>query len=334
MSIKRKAIFLCDRLENIDWVYGRNEQADIRKIYELPETVYCAENIGKTDFSDVEAIFSTWGMPTPTEEEILTCFPNLKYVFYAAGTVQSFARPFLKNGVRIFSAWRANAIPVAEFTVAQILLANKGYFQLSRKTAADYRAAQNEFLAYRGNYGTKVGILGDGAIGTLVIDELLRYNMEIYVFSITMTEEQAQKKGVHLCSMKEIFSECDVISNHLANNEATQKIINRDLLSSMKPYATFINTGRGAQVDEDALADVLAANKGITALLDVTDPEPPMTDSPLNKLENVFLTPHIAGSSGNEVCRMAAYMADNCKKMLNGEPSCDEVTLKMLEGMA
>ena len=83
-------------------------------------------------FADVTELFSTWGMPVFSEEEIRRCFPRLECVFYAAGSVQSFARPFLNCGVKVISAWAANAIPVAEFTVAEIILANKGFYRQSR----------------------------------------------------------------------------------------------------------------------------------------------------------------------------------------------------------
>ncbi len=325
---------MCNDMKKIDYVYGKKEKAEIQRVYEMEDRFYTSEELKGNCFSDVEAIFSTWGMPVLTEDEIAAYFPNLKYLFYAAGTVQSFARPFLQRGVRVFSAWRANAVPVAEYTLAQILLANKGYYRMSRKASSDYRAAQDDFAHYPGNYGAKIGILGDGAIGSLVIDELLQRELEVYVFSITLTPERAAEKGIHLATLKEIFAECDVISNHLANNDATKKIINYELLASMKPYATFINTGRGAQVDEEALAKVLSANSGMTALLDVTDPEPPEPDNPLNALENAFLTPHIAGSLGFEVRRMAAYMAKDCQRMAQGIASENEVTMKMLEGMA
>lgn len=78
-------------------------------------------------------LFSTWGMPALGKEQIRAYFPSLKAVFYAAGSVQGFAREYLEAGVQVFSAWAANAVPVAEFTVAQILLAGKGYFQGLRR---------------------------------------------------------------------------------------------------------------------------------------------------------------------------------------------------------
>ena len=76
-----------------------------------------------------------------TEDQIAEYFPNLKAVFYGAGSVQGFARPFLKSGVKVFSAWAANAVPVAEYTLSQILLANKGFFQTSTLYSHGGRAA-------------------------------------------------------------------------------------------------------------------------------------------------------------------------------------------------
>ncbi len=158
--------------------------------------------------------------------------------------------------------------------------------------------------------------------------------LDIYVFSITMTEEKAENLGVELAGLDKIFEECDVISNHLANNEKTKGIIGKTLLSKLKDYSTFINTGRGAQVDEEALVEMLQKNPTLTAVLDVTDPEPPQADSPLFALPNLFLTPHIAGSAGSEVCRMAEYMFEESKRFKKGETCYYEVALEMLNMMA
>lgn len=97
----------------------------------------------------------------------------------------------------------------------------------------------------------------------------------------------------------------------------------------MKPYSTFINTGRGAQVDEDVLAKKLSSDSTITAVLDVTDSEPPLDESSFYTLENVVLTPHFAGSSGNEVRRMAQYMIEEAMRYENGENCLYEVTEEM-----
>ena len=329
-----KAIYFCENRADWERVYCPAVKKSLAKEFSIDDILYGKADLGKTDFSQIEILFSTWGIATLSEDEIAKYFPSLKGVFYAAGSVQAFARQYLNKGVRVFSAWKANAVPVVEYAVAQIVLANKGFYQTAQRTKAGYQAGAEFFRNYKGNYDAKVGILGDGAIGAEVIKQLKEMHLDIYVYSITMTKEQAKSLGVKLASLDEIFEECDVISNHLANNERTQKIINRALLFKLKDYSTFINTGRGAQVDEGALIEILQNNPTITAVLDVTYPEPPEEGSLLYVLPNVILTPHIAGSAGLEVRRMAEYMLDESMRFKNGESCLYEVTLEMLKTMA
>ncbi len=274
--------------------------------------------------SDTEAVFSTWGMKAYTEEQIKTLLPELKYIFYGAGTVQSFARPFLKNGVRVFSAWQANGVPVAEFTAAQIILCGKRYFDV-------FTGAHG---SPHGNYGLKVGVIGLGVIGKLVCKTLGQYKLDVYAYDKFLPDEVFGSLGVKRAALEEIFSECDVISNHLANNPQTKGILNAALISRMKSDAYFINTGRGAQVDNDALYSALCESPLRTALLDVTYPEPLPPEHKLRTLKNVIISPHIAGSLGCEVSRMGEYMCEEFGRVLNGEPPLYEVTEEMLEVMA
>lgn len=280
--------------------------------------------------------FSIWGMFPLTEDEIAERLPNLKALFYAAGSVQYFARPFLNQGVRVFSAWMANAVPVAEFTAAQIVLANKGYFQLHRRyrhEGWDVAAAYAD--TFPGNFNTSVGLLGAGAIGKLVISLLKPYRLTVKVFDPFLKEEAAVALGVIKTDMDGIFSECQTISNHLANNADTQGIITGELFALMRDNATFINTGRGAQVDVSGLIAALTDKPGRTALLDVTDPEEPLPPGhPIWRLPNVFLTPHRAGSAANEIKRMGEYMFDAYARVLRGEDALYEVTPEMLAIMA
>jgi len=196
------------------------------------------------------------------------------------------------------------------------------------------REAHDKFENYPGNYDVKVGIIGAGMIGKLVIKMLKSYNMEVLVFDPFLSNDTANELGVQKVSLERIFSECNVISNHLANNAQTKGMLNGDLFNKMLPYSTFINTGRGTQVVEKDLIEILTNRPDVTALLDVTDPEPPVENSPLYTLENCVLTPHIAGSWGNEVHRMAEYMLTEFKKHINGEITNYEVTLEMLKTMA
>ena len=287
-------------------------------------------------FQNTEYIFSTWGMSVFTQDEIKKCFPKLKCVFYGAGTVQTFARPFLENGIKIFSAWGANAVPVAEYTVAQIILANKGYFLASKMINSPSTRQDAAIYGYTmpGNFGAKVGIIGAGMIGRMVIERLKDFKLEVFVYDPFFSDEKAKEMGVKKTSLEEIFSTCQVISNHVANLPETVGMFTYDLFKLMKDNAVFINTGRGAQVVEDDLIKILEEKPYITAVLDVTLPEPPVEGHPFYSLKNVILTPHIAGSAGDEVMRMGEYMLDQFKKYKNGQPYEYEVTLKMLETMA
>lgn len=320
-----KKIYLCTKAETV------------KNVYATDETVYTKDDVlsDPEKFKATEFIFSTWGMPTFTEEEIKSCLPSLKAVFYGAGTVQTFARPFLECGIKVFSAWAANAVPVAEYTVAQIVLANKGFFSSNRLAKmGDRKAALQCFHSYPGNYNVKIGIIGAGMIGKLVINMLKNYNLEVLVFDPFLPDEKAKELGVKKVSLETAFRECQVVSNHLADNEQTKDLLGGSLFKKMLPYATFLNTGRGAQVVENDLIEVLKNRPDLTAVLDVTFPEPPTDDSEFYTLPNCILTPHIAGSAGNEVLRMGEYMKEEYKKFIQNEPCKYEVTLEMLKTMA
>ena len=332
-----KAIFLCEKTDKIFSVYDADVMGELQKLTNIEKRICTKADVLRDPdlFSDVELVFSTWGMPEFTEEEIKACFPSLKCVFYGAGTVQSFARPFLSCGVKVFSAWAANAVPVAEMTVAQIVLANKGYFLTSRVYHGQGRSpARKTFQKCNGNYGETVGIIGAGMVGRLVIQMLKQYKLNVLVFDPFLSDEKAAELGAEKCRLPELFERSFVVSNHLANNPQTVGMLNYALFSKMRENAVFINTGRGAQVVEDDLVRILHERTDLTALLDVTYPEPPVEGHPFYTLPNCLLTPHIAGSSGDEVARMGEYMLAECRGFLGGEACKYEVTAKMLETMA
>ncbi len=291
-----------------------------------------AEN---ADFlADCEIAFSTWGMPRFTKEEIRQYMPSLKAVFYAAGTVQYFAKPFLECGIKVFSAFAANAVPVAEYTFAQITLAAKGYFQ----AASNYRFLPLRALLHAntstGNFDCKVGLVGLGAIGRMVAERLKALDVSVYAYDPFVSEETAKEYNVTLTDLETLFSECDIISNHLANKPELENIFNYKLFSRMKKHSTFINTGRGAQVSEYALALSLLLHPSHTFVADVIKKEFFPYINPLFWCPNAVLTPHIAGSTGNEPQRMAYYMMEEMERFRNGENTLYEVTLESLARMA
>ena len=332
-----KTAFLCEKEDRIRQVYGQDVLDALVTSVGLTDTVYSKARVleNPSGFVDTEMVFSTWGMPVFSVEEIKRFLPNLKAVFYAAGSVQSFARPFLECGVQVFSAWAANAVPVAEYTVAQILLANKGFFPQSRMMKQG-RIAETKSLKekYPGNYGERVGLIGVGMIGSLVAKMLQNHRLEVVVYDPFLSEVRARELGVTRVSLQELFSTCFTVSNHMANNARTCGMLNGALFESMRPYATFLNTGRGAQVVEEDLVRVLTERPDLTAVLDVTYPEPPAQGHPFYTLPNCILTPHIAGSLANETHRMAVYMEQECQRYQRGEACRYGLTLAMLETMA
>ena len=311
----KSAIFinLNEVRNNLDYVYGPERLAWIKENTDLYPTVVSSANIEKLlpELGEIEVIFSTWGMVQVTAEQ-LKRMPNLKCVFYAAGATSHFREPFVRRGVTVCSATAANAIPVAEFCLGQILLATTGYFRNIRAFTRPLPAEERMKYFGPGNYGARVALIGAGTISRKLQEFLTPFRLEVVV-----VPSRAENRTI---SLEEAFRTSVVVSNHLPDRDDNVGVLNEALFRSMRPGATFINTGRGRQVDEPGLARVMAERPDLTALLDVQYPEPPVAESPLYNLANVLMTTHIAGSKNDEVGRMADYMLDDFKRYAAGEP--------------
>jgi phosphoglycerate dehydrogenase-like enzyme len=329
-----RAAFFCNAAAQIGRVYGPDGEARAKALTQLLPGVYDMEALGKgsKDLAEIEVAFSTWGMP-PVGPDELAKLPKLKAVFYAAGSVQSFARPLLERGITVVSAWAANAEPVAEFTLAQILLAGKGFLPSTRRLQQRRSEAWNGH-ACEGNYGSTVALLGAGMVGRRVIDLLKPFAFKVLVYDPFLSAEDAARLGAEKVSLEDAFARAHVVSNHLADVPATQGLLKGAHFLSMPSQACFLNTGRGATVNEAELWQALKQRPDLYVVLDVTEPEPPHDDSPAYQLDNVFLAPHIAGSLGNEVRRLSSLVLDECETWLAGKPLRYQVTLDMLETMA
>ena len=329
-----KNIFLCDQPDAIVHAYSQQLRSALSP--QQPLRVYTKQEVLQTpeSFRDCEAVFSTWGMPVFTEDEIRACFPRLQAVFYAAGSVQAFAQPFFHCGIRVFSAQRANAIPVAEYTYAQILLSLKGVQRSAMLSKTDRRAALQAVFDRPGVYRARVGLIGLGAIGKMVCEKLQANDVQVFAYDAFLSEEEISACGAKKAALEELFARCDVISNHLANKPELRGVLNEALFSKMRPFATFINTGRGAQVDNAALAAALRKEPGRTAILDVTEPEILKPDDPLFLCDNAIITPHIAGSLSREILRMGEYMYHSYSDWQRGRQSMHEVLPQQLATLA
>ena len=324
-----KAIFLGDPF-HVDRVYGERRTRIAALLPTRPGVLRAGDLDALRDqLTAVEVVFSTWGMP-PVDAEVLACLPRLTAVLYAAGSVKGFAEPLLQRGIQVSSAWRANALPVAEWTLGHILLGLKQTFQLARSVRHDRAYHGANSASVTGAYGATVGLIALGVIGRRVV-ELLR------PFAVRVIAHDPYAKpveGIELVGLDELFRRSDVVSMHAPWIPATEGMLGGEHFRLMKPWSTFINTSRGKLVREDELIAVLRERPDLQAILDVTWPEPPVADSPLFDLPNVLLTPHIAGSAGNELQRMADLMVDECERYLRGESPQHDVSLAMLPTMA
>ena len=317
---KFKAAFLNNGGENsINYVYTQEQQKKIADMTDFMPGIYSLDDLRAGKLADVEVVFSTWGIPALSSEDVKQ-MPKLQALFYAAGATDNFARACFDNNVKVCSAWLANAIPVAEFCVAQIILALKGFFRYARTFTS--REAWCHEMVGPGCYGETIALIGAGAISTKVQELLKSYNLNVIV-----VPSRAENRTV---SLEEAFSKALIVSNHLPDRDDNVAVLNRELFASMRKGATFINTGRGRQVDEAALIDVMKKRPDLTALLDVTYPEPAEAGSELYTTPNIFLTPHMAGSMNDEVHRMADYMIEEFTRFANGEDLKYQVSEKML----
>lgn len=278
-------------------------------------------------FANVRFLFGTWHMPVLSETEISKYFPSLEMIFYAAGDTSYFAKPYESRGVKILSAQAENSIPVAEFVLGQILLANKGYFQAEDTYRRGfwrfgYKKARTISQTKQGNSGAKVGIIGLGAIGSRLVDLLKRFDLQVFVHDPYVSEESVKRLGIARVDLAQLFESCDVISNHLPDTPETRGLLDYSYFSMMKPTATFINTGRGRQINELGLIKAMREVPSRAALLDVTRREPPLPFSPLYRVKNIFLSPHIAGSQSSEIYRLYGAALSQYDDNHQGSRSC------------
>ncbi len=280
----------------------------------------------------IEILFATWDMPR-MDAEFLARFPKLRAVFYAAGSVKGWAtEKAYERGISISSAWAANAIPVAEYTLATILLSLKRFWHHANASRTHHVWRHQNDVS--GVYGSVIGLISLGAVARSVVEKLADYEVELVAYDPFVSPAQAKKLGVKLLPIDEVFRRADVISIHTPWLPETENLVNERLLRLMKQASTLINTSRGAVVCERDLCRVLAERPDIMAILDVAYPEPPVADSPLWTLKNVVLTPHIAGSMGREIMRMGDWMAEEGIRYTKGLPLQHQVTRRMLARMA
>jgi phosphoglycerate dehydrogenase-like enzyme len=321
--------------QNRELVFSPQMLAEVERLSGGSLTWIDPENLNDhaAELAAVEVLFGTWGMPK-MDSSFLAKTPKLKALFYAAGSVKSFVTPqVFERGIVVCAAAAANAIPVAEFSFAAVIMSLKQVWRMHREMPQTRSFAQPvETMA--GVYQSTVGIVSLGVIAQKLAQFLRTIDVRVLAYDPFIDPEIAAGLGMELCSLERIFEESDVVSLHTPWLPETENMINRPLLQRMKPHATLINTARGKIIREVDLYQVLGERPDLTAVLDVTHPEPPLPNSPLWSLPNVFLTPHIAGSIGRECWRMGDYMLHEFRRYRTSKPLLHSISQEQLARMA
>ena len=242
--------------------------------------------------ADCDIGIGSWQTPWPNAQLVAAC-PNLRLWEHAAGTVKHFFGPHLEGrDLAIASCKTAIADCVAEMTLAEIILGLRGVFP---NAAANRQGIAPKPSPCRVVFGSTIGVIGASEVGKRVMKLLLPFEPTILLYDPFVSEEQAREMGVtRVDDLLDLCRRSDVITLHTPDIPACRPALSAPHFAAMRDDAIFINTARGACIDEPALIAQLQQGR-LFAFLDVSTPEPATVDSLLRALPNVVYTSHIAG---------------------------------------
>ena len=317
-----------------DRLFGPAELQRIHAVADLDDDVTISD-FAQADpglLADLDVLITGWGCPRIGAAE-LAAMPRLRAVVHAAGTVKDHVSPDVwSRGIIVTTAADANARPVAEYTLAAILLAGKGVPELARGYAADpgCSAASRTDI---GNYRRTVGIVGASRVGRLVVELLGSFDFTVLLYDPSLAGDDPVLARATRVSLDELFRRSSIVSVHAPLLPETTGLVSSHRFDLMSPGSVLINTARGAIVDHDALVRAVRA-KGVRAILDVTAPEPLPAGHPLRGLPGVILTPHVAGSLGNELGRLGESAVCELELLAAGRPPRSPVRWESIATMA
>lgn len=237
---------------------------------------------------------------TVTRELVDAC-PKLKAIGVLRGGIENVCNEYAREkGIEVFNAPGRNAEAVSDFTVGMIIcearnIARGHHGILTGRWIRDYsNSGMIPDLP-----GRTVGLIGCGAIGMKVAKKLSGFDMTLLGYDPFASAERCKEAGIEPVELDELMARADFVSLHARLTAENRHLIDARRLALMKPTAYLINTSRAGLIDEAALVEALRAKKIAGAALDVYEHEPPQPDDPLLALDNVTLTPHMAGGSND-----------------------------------
>ena len=283
---------------------------------------------------DCSVAITSWDS-LPFDREMLSVAQDLKLICHAAGSIKAITIPQLwKKEIIVTSAAPAIAIGVGEHSFGLMLSAMKNSYALNNSMKNNDEELDLHRRRIVETYGIKAGVVGCGLTGRHFIKLLGVLELsEVLVYDPILPDSQAEELGVKKACLDELMSQCDVVALHAPKLPETRNMINSGNLKLLRDNAILVNTASGWLIDEDALIDELK-KRPIIAALDVTLQEPPSPDSELRKLQNVILTPHIAGVSANNRFRIGHLVIEEIKRFINGRKQIYQVKQEQLNYIA
>lgn len=311
-------------------VYGPAQRTRIQAITKLlADEVVDPEHLLRHDalLQEVEILFSGWG-GVALDGPLLSRAPNLKLYLYGGGVPKAIVGPgWTDPRVRLSTSVEQNSFVVAEYTLGAILLGLKRAFSLAHGVRAARRYPPMTAKRFPGNYGSTVGLVALGRTARHLVNLLQPHAHNLIAFDPFVDPSWPARQGITMQPLEEVFRRADVVSIHLPLKRDTKGLIHGDHIRMMPPDATFINTARGAVLDEPSVLAALSERPDVFAVIDVAVAEPPVVDSPFYDLPNVMLTPHVGGALFRESNRLGDAMVDEAERFLRGEPLLYEETV-------
>ncbi|MGC5010788.1 hydroxyacid dehydrogenase [Streptosporangium sp. DT93] len=273
---------------------------------------------------DVEILITGWGCPA-IDEDVLARTPGLRAVVHAAGSVKGHVTPAVfERGIAVSSAAEANAPPVAEFTMAMLVLAAKQVFARARAySTAGWSGDALPGVATPGAggglNGAVVGVIGASRVGRLVMGRLREQGARVLLSDPYVGPAEAAGLGAECVPLDELCRRAELVTVHAPALPETRGLLDGRRLALLRDGAVVVNTARGSIVDTDALVRHCAGGR-IGAVLDVTDPEPLPPGHPLLGLPNVLVTPHLSGARGRELRGLGEFAVGEVERLARGGP--------------
>lgn len=301
---KRKVLYLPTKLHT-ERVFSQAIFSQLNANFDVAQLAQGTENCTSEQVAEAipgfDALITGWGTPILTPD-VFERADSLKIIAHSAGTVKRMLLQcafdyIIPRGICVFSANQAIAYNAAEHTIGFMIITSRRMFDHSLMIRNDHKEWPNRMLRPNSQYltGSTIGIVSASAVGRKVIELLKPFQTKTFVFDPYLTKQEAEQLGVEKATLMDIFSHSDIVSVHAPLLPETRGMICHEHFAALKDGAVFINTSRGAVLDEEALIAELKTGR-FSAALDVTIKEPLPQDSPLLSLNNVIVTPHLAGS--------------------------------------